>query len=280
MSSNERKITSSKDLKKILNNGNLIIENQPYIKKATFFNRHPCSLCYLIFGLISFTLALLLSELTLSYIIVLSLTIGVFSTIGLLIYFVEYMSYKKDLSKTTTEDTFEGVKITESVKGGRNSIIILMLFNVAFWIYVSVAIVIDFGGIRALLLLIIIWIVNGLFIFGFYRFAIKGTSQLRKFMINENFIQILLPPKPIFHVNWVDIEKIELRLKPHKKLMIPDYPTKYIYIHELNFIGKDYNQTLGILGGRDFGKKLNEIFDLLEKYAIKMNKEFIRFDTK
>ena len=54
------------------------------------------------------------------------------------------------------------------------------------------------------------------------------------------------------------------------------YPEKYIYIHELNFTGKDYNQVFKILGGRDFGKKLNEIFDLLENYAIKMKKEFIR----
>jgi len=277
MSINKRKNPTNEDLKKILNNGNLSIGNHAYKKKERFFNKYPCSFCYLIIGLFSFTPALLLSELTTSYVIVLSLTIGIFSTIGLLIYFVEYKSYNKDLSKTTIEDTFEGVKITESVKGGKNSIVILILFITGFWIYVSIALIIVFEGIIALLLLLIIWILNGLFIFYTYRLAIKGTSELRKFIINENSIKIIVPPRPLFHVNWIDVDRIELSLKPYKKLMSHDYPIKYIYAHELKFIGKDYKRTFGILGGRDFGKKLNEIFDLLEKYAIKMNKEFIRF---
>ena len=280
----KEKFPSNKDLKKILNNGNLIVENQAETKKVRFYHKYLCSFWYLIIGLFGFTTALLVSELTISYIILLSLTIGVFSTIGLLIYYVEFKSYKKDLSKTTTEVTFEGVKITESVKGGKNTIIILILFIIVFWIYASIAIIIGLGGIiKALLFLIILWIVIGLIIFMFYRLFLKGTSELRKFIVNENFIEIIVPPQPIFHVNWVDIDRIKLSLKPYKKLMNHNYPDRYIYIYELNFIGKDYNQTFEILGGRDFSKKLNEIFDLLEKYAIKMNKEFIDFvrtDTK
>ncbi len=278
MSNYERKIPNNKELKKILNNGNLIVENQAETIKVRFYHKYLCSFWYLIIGLFGFTTALLVSELTISYIILLSLTIGVFSTIGLLIYYVEFKSYKKDLSKTTTEVTFEGVKITESVKGGKNSIVILIFFIIVFWIYASIAIIIGLGGIiKALLYLIILWIVIGLIIFMFYRLFLKGTSELRKFIVNDNFIEIIVPPRPIFHVDWIDIDKIELSLKPYKKLMIHNYPDKYIYIHELNFIGKNYNQTFGILGGRDFDKKLNEIFDLLEKYAIKMKKEFIRF---
>ncbi|HEC39893.1 hypothetical protein LCGC14_1466330 [marine sediment metagenome] len=280
----KEKFPSNKDLKKIFNNENLIVENQVETKKVRFYHKYLCSFWYFIIGLFGFTTALLVSELTVSYIIVLSLTIGIFSTIGLLIYYVEFKSYKKDLSKTTTEVTFEGVKITESVKGGKNTIIILILFIIVFWIYASIAIIIGLGGIiKALLFLIILWIVIGLIIFMFYRLFLKGTSELRKFIVNENFIEIIVPPQPIFHVNWVDIDRIKLSLKPYKKLMNHNYPDRYIYIYELNFIDKDYNQTFEILGGRDFSKKLNEIFDLLEKYAIKMNKEFIDFvrtDTK
>jgi len=55
---------------------------------------------------------------------------------------------------------------------------------------------------------------------------------------------------------------------------------KYLYINELKFIGKNYNQTFQTLGGRDFNIKLNEIFNLVEKYAIKLNKEFIKSDKK
>ena len=274
MSINKRKIPTKKDL-----NGNPIIENQGYISREGFFNKYPCSFCYFIFGLFSFTLAFSMSERTTLYINVLSLTIGVFSAIGLLIYSAERMSYKKDMSKTTTKDIDGGIEIIESVKGGKISLVILILFILGFWIYVSMALIIVLGGIIAIWVVIIIWIILGLFIFALYRLFIKGTSESRKFIINENFVQIIVPPRPIFHVNWIDIDRIELSLKPFVKYL-HRYPRKYIYIHELNFIGKDYNQAFEVLGGRDFSKKLNEVFVILEKYAIKMNKEFIRFEKK
>ena len=53
---------------------------------------------------------------------------------------------------------------------------------------------------------------------------------------------------------------------------------KYIYINELKFIGKNYNQTFQILGGRDFNIKLKEVLELIEIYAIRLNKEFIKSD--
>jgi len=277
MSSKKRKIPGNKYLKKILNNGNLIFENQEYIKKEGLFRKYPCSLCYFIIGLISFTFVFLLSERTTSYLNILSLTIGVYSVIGLLIYSVERMSYKKDMSETTTEDILGGVEITESVKGGKNSLVILIIFILGFWIYTSVAIIIGLGGIIGLLVVTIIWIFMGLFIFVVYRLFLKGTSELRKFIVTDSYIKIIVPPRPIFYVDWIDIDKIKLKLIPFKRIP-SEYGTKYIYIHELNFIGKDSHQSFEILGGRDFSKKLNEIFVLLEKYAIKMNKEFIRFE--
>lgn len=279
MSSNERKIPSNKDLKKILNNGNLIFKNQEYIKKEGLFRKYPCSLCYFIIGLLSFTFAFLLSEHTTSYLNILSLTIGVFSVIGLLIYCTEHKSYKKDMSKTTTKDIDGGIEITESVKGGINTLVIVILFILGFWIYASVALIIVLGGNLALLAVIIIWIIIGAFMYGVYRLVIRFNSELRKFIVTDSYIEIIVPPHPIFHVDWIDIDKIELKLKPFMR--IPSaYSTKYIYIHELNFIGKDYNQAFEVLGGRDFSRKLNEIFILLEKYAIKMKKEFIRFEKK
>ncbi|MCK4369472.1 MAG: hypothetical protein KAV01_01615 [Candidatus Lokiarchaeota archaeon] len=279
MSINERKIPTNKDLKKILNNRNPIIENQEYIQKEGLFRKYPCSFCYFIIGVVSFTPALLLSELTISYLKILSLAIGVFSVIGLLIYCTEYKSYKKDMRKTTTEDIFGGIQITESVKGGKNSIVILILFIIGFWIYVSMVLIIVLGGIIAIWVVIIIWIIIGFFMYGIYRLVIRGTSELRKFIVTDSYIKIIVPPRPIFHVDWIDIDKIELKLKPFKRIHSV-YGTSYIYIHELNFIGKDYNQAFEVLGGRDFSKKLNEVFVILEKYAIKMNKEFIRFEKK
>ena len=264
-----------------------IINNrrQVSISREQYFNKYPCSFCYFIFGLFSYTLAFIVSELTTSYIITFSLTVGVFTVVGFLIFYAEYKWYKKDMSKTVTEDEFGGVKITESAKGGRNSLVILILFILGFWVYVSMALITVYGT-KVLLNIVIIWIIVGPFTFFVFRKFLKGTSELRKFLINEKFIQIIVPPKPIFHVNWMQIDRIEVNLQPYLKY--PDihtkysttYTRKYIFINELKFIGKNYNQTFQILGGRDFNRKLNEIFVILEKYAIKMNKEFIRFEKK
>jgi len=176
-------------------------EKQDYIKRGGIFNKHPCSLCCLLIGLLSFTLAFLVSEPKPSYLNVLSLTIGVYSSIVLLLFYAEYKWYKKDMSKTVTVEEFGGVMITESVKGGKNLIVILMLCNIGFWIYGTIAVIIGLGGINALLVVIIIWIIVSLFTFYVYRKFLKGTSGLRKFIINEKFIQIIIPPKPIFQVN-------------------------------------------------------------------------------
>jgi len=263
-----------------------LIKKSINIKREDIFNKHPCSFCCLLIGLFSFTLAFLVSEHTPSYLNVLSLTIGVYSSIALLLFYAEYKWYKKDMSKTVTVEEFGGVMITESVKGGKNFIVILLLCNIGFWIYVSIAVIIGLGRFNELLMVLIIWIIVGPFTFYVYRKFLKGTSELRKFIINEKFIQIIVPPRPLFHVNWIEIDKIELTLQPYMKY--PDIrmanstiPTrKYIFINELKFIGKNYNQTYQILGGRDFNIKLTEIFNLVEKYAIKLNKEFIKSDKK
>lgn len=280
MSSNDKVMHNNKELSNMINN-----RKQVYINREGFFNKYPCSFCYFIFGLFSYTLAFIASEKEKSYVILFSFTVGIFSVVGLLIFFAEYMWYRIDMGKTVTEKEFGGVKITESVKHGKNSVVILLLFNLGFWTYVSTG-AITVYRIKALLILVIIWIIVGLFTFFVYRKFLKGTSELRKFLINEKFIQIIVPPKPIFHVNWMQIDRIEVNLQPYLKY--PDihskYSTihtrKYIFINELKFIGKNYNQTFQILGGRDFNIKLNEIFDLLEKFAIKLNKEFIRFEKK
>ena len=258
----------------------MIEEKQDYLKREGIFNKHPCSLCCLLIGLLSFTLAFFLSEHSPSYLNLLSLTIGVYSSIDLLLFYAEYRWYKKDMSKTVTVEEFGGVMITESVKGGKNLIAILLLCNTGFWIYVSIALIINLKKINELLMLLIIWIIVGPFTFYLYRKFLKGTSELRKFIINEKFIQIIVPPKPMFQVNWNQIDKIEVSLQPYMKYpniytknsIIPT--RKYLFINELKFSGKNYNQTFQILGGRDFNIKLNEIFDLVEKYAIKLNKEF------
>ncbi|UCD00412.1 MAG: hypothetical protein JSV23_05830 [Promethearchaeota archaeon] len=196
-------------------------------------------------------------------------------SIGLLIYYTEHRWYKKDTSKSITEYTPGRVEITESVKGGRNSLLIVIFCALGFWIFVTVVLIMFYEGIEKYLILIIIWIINGPFFFIIYRKFLKGTSGLRQFIITDSFIKILVPPKRQFQVYWTDIDKIELKLKRYMRYG-RKFGRKYIFIHQLNFIGKVYNQSFEILDGRDFSKKINEVFEILENYAIKMNKEFNR----
>ncbi|MHA2289835.1 MAG: hypothetical protein ACXABG_13705 [Promethearchaeota archaeon] len=259
-------------------------EKQDHIKGKGNFNKHPFSFCCLLIGLLSFTLAFLVSEHTPSYLNILSLIIGVYFSIVLLIFYAEYRWYKQDINKTVTVKEFGEVRVTESVKGGKNFIVLILLANAGFWVYASVAIIIVAGGFNALLGVLIIWIIVGLFTFYAYIKFLKGTSQLRKFIINKNYIQIIVPPKPIFKVNWSEFDRIEVSSRPYMKY--PNVHTanytipsrKYILTNELKFIGKNFIKTFQILGGRDFNIKLSEILDLLEKYAIKLNKEFIKTD--
>ncbi|MFX1503635.1 MAG: hypothetical protein ACFFDH_21925 [Promethearchaeota archaeon] len=249
-------------------------KNQDSKIREGYFSKYPCSFCYFIFGLFSYTLAFLASEHTKSYIIMFSITGGVFSAVGLLIFFAEYKWYKRDMAMTATEDKYGGIEITESVKGGRNSLFILIIFIIGFWTYASLAIIIV-GGIKMVLGVGIIWIIVGPFLFYVYIKFLKGTSEPRKFLINDKFIQIIIPPKPTFHVNWTQIDRIESAFKRYVKYL-GKYSQRYIFINELRFIGKNYTQKVQILKGRDFNRKYNEIFELLENYAIRMKKDFIK----
>ena len=208
-------------------------EKQVYKNRKSFLGRHPCSLITLFFGLVSFTFAFVVSEHTPSYLNVLSLTIGVYFSIVLLIFYVEYRWYKKDMNKSVTVEKFGGVVITESVIRGRNLLVIILLGNLGFWIFVSIGVIIDLGGFNAILVLSTIWILIGLFTFCVYRLFLKGGSKLRKFIINEEFIQIVVPPKPIFQVNWIEIDRIEVSKQPNTKF----------FIIKLKFFGKNYKNT-------------------------------------
>ncbi|MFX1329162.1 MAG: hypothetical protein ACFE91_13625 [Promethearchaeota archaeon] len=259
---------------KIENNKVIISKNnnrkRGSISREGFFNKYPCSFCFFIFGTFGYTIAFITSELSTSYITIFSISLGVYSAVSFLIFLAEYKWYKKDMSKTITKEEFGEIQITESLRGGRNSLIIMVLVIIGFWMYISLALIIT----SMLIAVIIIWVINGPFILFIYFKFLKGVSDLREFIINDKFIQFIVPPKPIFHVNWMQIDRIELTLKPYLKY--PGRPRRYMYAYNLKFIGTNFDQNFLILRGREFGRKFTEIIDLLEKFATKLNKEFIK----
>ena len=211
------------------------MEAQKELKtKKKIFDNHPFLACYSIFVLIMISILtiVLITNLNLFNLISISLGTGVLVSIGVVIYYVENKLYKKDLSMSTTQYVSGQVEITESVKGLRFALIPILIIFLSIMIFASIGMLITVGGLNVYLALLIIWIIIGLFVIPIFN-ALRGTSKLRKFVISDNFIEILIPPKPLFHVNWSDFDLIELKIhsRPNKK-SIRIYCLNEIFIKE------------------------------------------------
>ena len=261
------------------------MEQKSELKKISkLYRKQPCVVLYSVCILIIFVPIFLViiipgffSEETsglLFNLISLTLGFGVFAIIGVLLYYSERKWYLKDLSRSTYEYKSGGVEITETNVHMRNIYLIIMVPFLIFMAIISIFAVIKYEIIRALVVISIIWIILGPFAIWMYIKIARGTPELRKFYISDKIIKILIPPRPLFQVEWSNFDKIEVKLQPYLKVSYKNLK-KYINIHELNFVGKNYHQSFKILEGRDFNFKFLEIFNLLEKYALKMNKEFI-----
>ena len=210
----------------------------------------------------------LITNLDLFNLISISLGTGVLVSIGVVIYYVENKLYKKDLSMSITQYVSGQVEITESVKGLRFALIPILIIFLSIMIFASISILIIIGGLIAFFALIIIWIIIGLFIIPISKIVLRGTSKLRKFIISDNFIQILVPPKPIFQVSWSDFDLIELKIHSLRS-------KKSVKMYELIFIGEDFQQSFKILYGKDFYRKFFEIIELLQECAHKKKIKFL-----
>lgn len=105
-----------------------------------------------------------------------------------------------------------------------------------------------------------------IFIFYYFSVATKSPGKLRKFSISREDIEVTLPYTPLFIVNWTEFERIEITLK---KLEL-----KPFNVYQFQFIGNKSEKKV-IISLLDFHKeKLNEIVQVLRKYAIVMKKEF------
>ncbi len=253
-------------------------------KEIKFRDKQPLTYGYLFCILSLYTplyIILLIIMFSLFNLISLSLGFAVFIIIGVSIYYIERRWRMRDLSKTITVEKLGGVEITESVKRFRYAISAIVFAFLAFMIFVTVVISITYGGFKMILAVTIIWIVIGFTMIPIYKKLIPGTSKLRKFYISDKLIKISIPPRPLFQVQWSEFDIIKLKSKPYMHLTggTPRYPVKRaVLTNELNFIGKNYHKTFELMVGKDFIEKIPEIFDLLKKYAIKMNKEFIELE--
>lgn len=262
------------------------IEKKSEKKISKLFGKQPCIVIYTFCTLIMFvpmSVAIIipsfLSGETSSFLfnlISLTLGFGVFVIIGVLLYYAERKWHLKDLIRSTIEYKSGGVEITEKIVRMRNMFLVIWIPFLILMAFASIGAGIIYEFIQALLVISIIWIILIPTTIWIYLKLARGTTEPRMFFISDKIIKFLVPPRPLFQVEWSNIDKIEVKLQPYLAVHYKGLKN-YINIHELNFIGKNYHQTFEIFKGRDFGFKFMEIFNLIQKYAIKMNKEFYQF---
>jgi hypothetical protein len=105
-----------------------------------------------------------------------------------------------------------------------------------------------------------------IFIFYYSTVATKSPGKLRKFSISREEIELELPHTPLFIINWTEFESIVITFK---KLEL-----KPFNVYRFLFVGGKTEKKV-IISLLDFHKeKINEIIQILRKYALLMKKEF------
>jgi len=161
------------------------------------------------------------------------------------------------------------------------SIVCIILF-IGFMILVSIAVASQFLA-QAIIPVIIIWAIVIAFLVWASRYF-RGLSKIRKFIITDEFIEIVVPYKPYFKVNWSDFDSIEIT----KRESITSIPTtdsvilgpRFVYF-TLIFKGPSYEQNYEFESGKDFKSRTRKkILTTLQQYAEKKGKSFTGWKWK
>ncbi len=166
--------------------------------------------------------------------------------------------------------------IIEHLKGSLYGSIACLTIFIAFMILVTVAIGSQYGT-QAIIPLIIIWPI----VIGFMFWAsiyLRGLSKIRKFVITAEYIEIIVPHKPYFRVNWSELDSIEVRKRSHQTwAALPGriiIGPRFVYF-KLIFEGTNFTQSYEFESGKDFKRSSRkEILIALDEYAQKMNKDY------
>jgi len=166
--------------------------------------------------------------------------------------------------------------IIEHLKGSLYGSIACLVIFIAFMILITIAIPSQVGA-QAIIPLIIIWPI----VVGFLVWAsryLRGLSKIRKFVITSNYIEIIVPHKPYFRVNWSEFDAIEIQKREHQSwAVVPGrviIGPRFIYF-KIIFKGINFFQSYEFESGKDFKRKSRkEILIALEEFAQKMNKDY------
>ncbi len=174
------------------------------------------------------------------------------------------------------EYSSEDFVIIEHLKGSLYGSIVCLAIFIAFMILVTVAVSSQYG-VQAIIPFLIIWPIVILFMVWAVKY-LRGLSKIRKFIITDEYIEIVVPHKPYFRVNWSEFDKIEITKRtrqtwaalPGKVIIGP----RFVYFN-LIFTGKDFKQAYEFESGKDFKRSSRKrLVFALEEYAEKKNKEY------
>ncbi|MFX1419338.1 MAG: zinc-ribbon domain-containing protein [Promethearchaeota archaeon] len=172
--------------------------------------------------------------------------------------------------------------IIENLKGSLYASLACIFVFIGFMILVSYAVVTELG-LQSIIALLIIWPIVLIFLFWASRY-LRGLTQNRKFIITDDFIEIIVPNKPYFKINWSDFDFIEIT-KRESMTTIPTSDTvilgpRFVYF-TLIFKGPSYEQSYEFESGKDFKSRTRKkILTALQQYAEKQGKNFTGWKWK
>ncbi|MFX1304387.1 MAG: zinc ribbon domain-containing protein [Promethearchaeota archaeon] len=182
----------------------------------------------------------------------------------------------KECGTELVEYSAEDFVIIEHLKGSLYGSIACLVIFIGFMILVSYAVISEIGA-TAIIALLIIWPIVLLFM-AWAVLYLRGLSKIRKFIITEEFIEIIVPHKPYFKVNWSDFDSIEIT-KRESMTAIPTTDRiilgpRFVYF-TLIFRGTSYEQNYEFESGKDFKSRTRKkILIALEEYATRKGKNF------
>ncbi|MFX0075153.1 MAG: zinc ribbon domain-containing protein [Candidatus Hermodarchaeota archaeon] len=173
-------------------------------------------------------------------------------------------------------------QIIENLKVSMYGSIVCLVFFVAFMVLVTIAVIFEYG-LYGYISIPIIWplTILGLVWASCY---MKGLSKYRKFIITKDYIEIIVPHKEYFRINWSAFDEIIIT-KRESMAVIPTgnaviLGPRFVYF-TLIFKGKSLEQNYEFESGKDFKvRSRKKILFALEKAAKERGKGFTDWKWK
>lgn len=167
------------------------------------------------------------------------------------------------------ETNYQSVELTDTITKRKCFPIFMGCF---YWIILMVSIVVLVFNYSLFNFTSILMgnVILGVIAYLIYHY--EGTPKTSRFYISLEAIEVSIPQKGNFKINWSDLNHIYIK---KRKVDIAYSETAQRVFYDLLFTGGALSNTISIESRVDFHRKtIRKIFDLLERFAIKKNKAY------